>query len=60
MRMYCDNQTAIHIVSNPVFHENQVIEIDCHFVQENLLSKEIFTEFVSSNLFADILNKSLR
>ncbi|RDX76771.1 hypothetical protein CR513_43200, partial [Mucuna pruriens] len=35
------------------------IEIDCHFIREKLLAKEISTEFVnSSNQLADIFTKS--
>ena len=31
--IYCDNQVAIHIAKNPMFHEFiEHVELDCHFI----------------------------
>ncbi|RVX12789.1 Retrovirus-related Pol polyprotein from transposon RE1 [Vitis vinifera] len=62
MKLICDNQAALHIASNPVFHEmTKHIEVDCHFIREKIASGCVATSFVNSNYqLADIFTKSLR
>ncbi|KAK8945162.1 hypothetical protein KSP39_PZI008022 [Platanthera zijinensis] len=61
IRLYCDNKSAISIAHNPVQHDRtKHIEVDRHFIKENIERGIICTPFVPSNgQLADILTKGL-
>ena len=60
-KFWCDNLVALHIASNPVFHERtKHIDINCHFVCEKIQLSLISTGYVKTGeQLVDIFTKAL-
>lgn len=59
--VWCDNQSAIALASNPIFHaQTKHVEVDYYFIREKVLSKQILVQHIGSLAqIADIFTKSL-
>jgi histone deacetylase 1/2 len=54
--IWCDNQSAIALASNPIFHaRTKHVEVDYHFIREKALSKQVLVQHIGSlDQIADI------
>lgn len=61
-KIYCDNNSAIALTKNPVFHgRSKHIDIKYHYIRDLVRDKDIELEFCKSeDQIADILTKPLK
>jgi hypothetical protein len=61
VKLFIDNQSALQLVRNPVFHERtKHIDTRFHFIRECVEDGKVAVEHIgTTNQLADILTKSL-
>jgi hypothetical protein len=61
VKLFIDNQSALQLVKNPVFHEcTKHIDLRFHFIRECVEDGKVAVEHIGTkNQLADILTKSL-
>lgn len=59
--LYCNNQSAIRLAENPVFHaRTNHVEVHYHFIREKVLQEEIKLKHVdTTEQVADLFTKGL-
>ena len=59
--VYCDNQSALHLMKNPIFHErSKHIDIKMHFIREVISNQEVLVDKIHTNHNpADMLTKAV-
>ncbi|KAL6311805.1 hypothetical protein AAG906_020916 [Vitis piasezkii] len=56
--LYCDNQSAIRLVENPVFHaRTKHVEVHYHFIREKVLEEEVELKQIKSNTKLRLIHK---